>query len=107
MKHLVYKTSLAIIVLTLAVYIGGKMYEVNNEVDSDLLAKNIEALADDSETSQKCTKPTIYGSCYDEQGNWCGTWIDEVEEYTVEPGSPIRCYHFYKHDCPSGSKRIK
>lgn len=94
-------------VLTLAGYGSVKTYEANAGVRDSLLAENVEALAEEPEVQpQKCTKPIIYGSCYsNKDGMWQGTYVDKVEVYYVYPGSPIRCDHFYVHDCPSGTHR--
>lgn len=106
MKKKVFIMLPCIAAVTIATVVGKKTIQSNEDEESVLLMENVEALANPQDVSpQKCTKPKIFGSCYDKEGNWTGTWIDEVEEYEVYPGSPIRFEHFYTHGCPSGSNK--
>ncbi|WP_130893437.1 hypothetical protein [Paraprevotella xylaniphila] len=86
-------------------YVGYQTYEpYEKSNENDLLFENIEALAQ-TEIMLKCTRPVKYGSCYDEDNMWRGTFIDEVEVYEVALGSPITCQHASKQSCPPGTHK--
>lgn len=86
-----------------------RLYSTESTSNSDLLIANVEALSNGDEPTEKmqdCTRIKISGSCYREKdGQWGGMYIDLVEHYQVPVGSPIICYHYSVHDCPSGTVR--
>ena len=109
MKKKFFAPLMGALVLGLSAYVGYRTYDayVEKETESNLLLENIEALANEDETviMQRCTRAKKYGSCYDDNNMWKGTYIDEVEVYEVAVGSPIVCFHDAVHPCPEGTHR--
>ncbi|MDE6158882.1 MAG: hypothetical protein K2F69_02115 [Bacteroidaceae bacterium] len=103
------KTFLLMCIGICAISASIKIQSVKSASNSSLLIANVEALSDEEEAPvkmQDCTRIKISGSCYQkEDGMWRGTYIDAVEHYQVPVGSPLICYHYSVHGCPSGTER--
>lgn len=101
--------------IALAAFVGMRTLERNKNINETLLMANVEALTEEEISTQKCSRATIYGSCYRSKKvtlpngqtvtmpEFVGLHVDAIEIYEVAIGSPIICKHDFIRSCPDGA----